>query len=148
MCGPRPSAFAEVNKRLLRTSITAYRSPLFRSAEGQRPGKVFRVCSGRNRQPFNWEDIETQSLLGVDGFAGGLQHLGDGKAMDSRNTKGPKIRRAAEFREAIFTEKPRQSITRSVHRASVITHAYSQIEVANRLGLHFSTFSRILAANQ
>ncbi len=46
-----------------------------RVAEGQRPGKIFRVCSGGNRQLFNLGNVEAQSLLGVEEFAEGLRPL-------------------------------------------------------------------------
>jgi hypothetical protein len=42
-----------------------------RSAEGQRR----KSTPGRNRRPFNWENLKAQSLLGVEGFAEGLRHL-------------------------------------------------------------------------
>jgi hypothetical protein len=60
--------------------------------------------------PSIWDDLEAQSLLGVDGFPEGLRRLVTEKTTDSRDTEESKIRRAAEFREAIFTEEPRQSI--------------------------------------
>ena len=71
----------------------------------------------------------------------------EGKATDSRDTEGSKIRKTAEFGEAIFTEKHGQSIKGLAHRRNCYAHGYSQMEVARFLRLHYSTISRIFAVN-
>ena len=72
---------------------------------------------------------------------------GDGKATDSRDTEGSTIRRATEFGETIFTEKTRQPSRDPLIAEAVTAHGYSQMEVASFLRPHYSTISRILAAN-
>ena len=46
-----------------------------RVAEGQRPGKYSEFAQAGIGGPSIWDDLEAQSLLGVEGFAEGLRHL-------------------------------------------------------------------------
>jgi hypothetical protein len=58
------------------------------------------------------DDVHAQACWQSKGLRMGP---GYGKATDSRDTEGTPIRRAAEFGEAIFTEKRTQSIQGSAH---------------------------------
>lgn len=53
-----------------------------------------------------WNDLEAQSLLGVEGFAEGLRHLVTGKQEIQEIPKG-QIRRPPDSEEAIFAQEPR-----------------------------------------
>ena len=68
--------------------------------------------------PSIWDNLEAQSLLGVEGFAEGLRPLVTKKARDKRDTEGAKICRAAELEETLFRAEPRQNIERPTHCAS------------------------------
>jgi len=90
--------------------------------------------------------VEAQSLLGIEGLRR-TPAPGDRKATDSRDTEGSKIRRAAEFGEAISQRSPGKVSRDRLIAEAITAHSYSQMEVANFLRLHYSTISRILAAN-
>jgi hypothetical protein len=68
---------------------------------GQRKANAQEKCSAFVQAGIGnlliWDDLQAQSLLGVEGFAHGLRHL---------VTEKQQIRRATEFGEAIFNEKP------------------------------------------
>jgi hypothetical protein len=109
------------------------------------PKKVFPVCSGRNRQPFNFE---AQSLLGVEGFAEGLRHLVTEKQQIREIPKGQRFVGRPSL-EKLLSQRNRGKASRDRRIAEAVTaHGYSQMEVASFLGLHYSTISRILAANK
>jgi hypothetical protein len=101
---------------------------VFQSAEGQRQGKVFRVCSNRKSATLQFTRIlrprvcwESKGLLRAP-------TPGYRKATDSRDTEGSKVRRAAEFEEAIFTRSPGKASRDRLIAESVTAHGYSQME--------------------
>ena len=72
--------------------------------------------------PSIWQELEAQSLLGVEGFVG-----------------RPSL-------EKLFSQKSRVKASRDRLIVKAVTqYGYSQMDVANFLALHYSTVSRIVA---
>jgi putative transposase len=98
--------------------------------------------------PSIWDNLEAQSLLGVEGFADGLRHLVTDKRQIREIPKGQRFAGRPTL-EKLFSQRSLGKISRDQLIAKAVTHCgYSQIELANFLGLHYSTISRILAATK
>jgi hypothetical protein len=110
--------------------------------------KYSEFVQARIGNPSNWDDLESQSLLGIEGFAGGTPAPSDRKATDSRDTEGSTIRRPAEFGEATLRGNRGKASRDRLIAEGVTAHGYSQMEVSSLLGLHYSMISRILAADK
>ena len=96
--------------------------------------------------PSIWEDLEAQSLLGVEGFAVGLRHLVTEKQQIREIPKGQRFVGRPTM-EKLFSQKSRSKTSRNRLIAKAVTeYGYSQMDLASFLGLHYSTISRILAA--
>lgn len=97
--------------------------------------------------PSIWNDLEAQSLLGVEGFAEGLRQHVTGKRKIREIPKGQRyVGRPALAK--LFSQKIRQKRLRDQLIAKAVTDfGYSQMELANHLDLHYSTISRIVAAS-
>lgn len=96
--------------------------------------------------PSIWDDLEAQSLLGVEGFAEGLRHLVTKKQKIREIPKGQRFAGRPPL-EKLFPQKSRGKTSRDQLIAKAVTHyGYSQMELARFLGLHYSTISRILGA--
>ena len=96
--------------------------------------------------PSIWDDLEAQSLLGVEGFAEGLRHLVTEKQQIREIPKGQRFVGRPRL-EKLFSQKSRSKTSRDRLIAKAVTeHGYSQMDLASFLGLHYSTISRILAA--
>jgi REP element-mobilizing transposase RayT len=113
-----------------------------RRKEAQRRYRAF-VEAGIGRKGI-WEEVRGQSLLGEAGFAENLMGYLKGQ-QDIREI--PRSQRFADrpsllhfFTSEITNRKDRdRKIIEAVER-----HAYSQREVADHLGLHYTTVSRIM----
>src|SRR5262245_20394929 len=96
--------------------------------------------------PSIWDDLEAQSLLGVEGFAVGLRHLVTEKQQIREIPKGQRFVGRPTM-EKLFSQKSRSKTSRDRLIAKAVTeYGYSQMDLASFLGLHYSTVSRILAA--
>jgi REP-associated tyrosine transposase len=91
-----------------------------------------------------WEDLEAQSLLGLEGFAEALKDHVAGK---QKLREVPKAQRfiARVSLKKLFEESGGGKAKRDGRIAeAVYKHGYSQIEVARHLKLHYSTISRLI----
>jgi REP-associated tyrosine transposase len=93
-----------------------------------------------------WNELQAQSLLGVEGFADGLRHL----VIEKQPIR--EIPREQRFvgrptLEKLFSRTGRSKSSRDGLVVKAVTqYGYSQMDLASFLGLHYSTISRILAA--
>jgi putative transposase len=95
--------------------------------------------------PSIWDNLEAQSLLGVEGFAEGLRHLVTEKQQVREIPKGQRFVGRPSLNK-LFSERSRGKASRDPLIGKAIRdYGYSQMEVASFLGLHYSTISRIVA---
>ncbi len=93
-----------------------------------------------------WENLEAQSLLGLEGFAEALKDHVAGKQKLREVPKAQRLMGRVSLMN-LFDEsgggkaKRNQRIAEAVYR-----HGYSQIQVAHHLKLHYSTVSRLIKA--
>jgi putative transposase len=91
-----------------------------------------------------WENLEAQSLLGLEGFADALR----GHVTSRQNLREiPKGQRLIDrpSLEKLFEGRGKKKTARNrTIRDAVDQHGYSQIEVARYLRLHYSTVSRLI----
>jgi putative transposase len=91
-----------------------------------------------------WEDLEAQSLLGLEGFAEALKDHVVGKQKLREVPKAQRFMARVSLKK-LFEEggggkaKRDRRITEAVYN-----HGYSQVEVARHLKLHYSTVSRLI----
>ena len=91
-----------------------------------------------------WEELEAQSLLGVEGFAEGLRHLVAEKQQMREIPKGQRFAGRPTL-EKLFPRRISDRTARDqLIEKAVNEFGYSQMEVAAFLDLHYSTISRIL----
>ena len=96
--------------------------------------------------PSIWQDLEAQSLLGVEGFADGLRRLVTEKQQIREIPKGQRFVGRPSL-EKLFSQKSRVKASRDRLIVKAVTrYGYSQMDVANFLALHYSTVSRIVAS--
>jgi putative transposase len=96
-------------------------------------------------RPSIWDQLEAQSLLGVEGFAEGLRHLVTEKQQVREIPKGQRFVGRPSLKK-LFSERSRGKESRDPLIAKAVRdYGYSQIEVASFLGFHYSTISRIVA---
>ncbi|HTN71537.1 MAG TPA: transposase [Methylomirabilota bacterium] len=91
-----------------------------------------------------WDELEGQSLLGVDGFAEGLLEHVKGKKQIREIPKGQRYVARPSLQNLFKTVGNRKSSRNRLMTEAVNRHGYSQIEVADFLGLHYSTVSRLM----
>ena len=92
-----------------------------------------------------WDELEAQSLLGVEGFATGLRHLVTEKQQIREIPKGQRFAGRPRL-EKLFSQRSVGKKSRDHLIAKAVTdYGYSQMELAAFLNLHYSTISRILA---
>jgi putative transposase len=96
----------------------------------------------------SWEDVEAQSLLGVEGFAEGLRHLVVEKQQIREIPKGQRFVERPSLEKLFSTRSPGKASRNRLVAEAVTAHGYSQMEVASFLGLHYSTISRILTTDK
>jgi len=91
-----------------------------------------------------WENLEAQSLLGLEGFAQALRgHVRGQQTLreipkEQRLMGRPSLKRLFEKMENAITKR-NHLIADAVHK-----YGYSQMEVARQVGLHYSTVSRLI----
>ena len=93
-----------------------------------------------------WENLEAQSLLGLEGFAEALRGHVTGKQKVREIPKGQRlIGRPSldKLFEGAWEEENSRGIEQ-ISRCGQTNHGYSQIEVARHLKLHYSTVSRLI----
>lgn len=91
-----------------------------------------------------WENLEAQSLLGVEGFAEALRPHVSGKVKMKEIPKGQRLMGRPSL-DKLFqkTEASKASRDRAIAEA-VSKYGYGQIEVARYLKLHYATISRLV----
>jgi hypothetical protein len=95
--------------------------------------------------PSIWENLEGQSLLGVEGFAEGLRHLVREKQQVREIPKGQRFAGRPSLKKLFSGRRYGKASRDRIIAKAVTDHGYSQMEVASFLGLHYSTISRIVA---
>jgi putative transposase len=98
--------------------------------------------------PSIWENLQAQSLLGVEGFAEGLRHLVTEKQQIREIPKGQRFVGRPTLEKLFSQKSPGKAFRDRLIAEAVTAHGYSQMEVASFLGLHYSTISRILAVDK
>ena len=93
-----------------------------------------------------WEGLTGQSLLGVEGFVEGLLPHVMGKMKIREIPKGQRYIGRPSLEELFRTAAHRKAHRDKVISQAVRRYGYSQIEVADFLGLHYSTVSRLMKA--
>jgi putative transposase len=101
------------------------------------------VSEGIGRSTI-WEDLEAQSLLGLEGFAEALKDHVVGKQKLREVPKAQRFMARVSLKKLIEEggggkAKRDRRITEAVYN-----HGYSQVEVARHLKLHYSTVSRLI----
>ena len=95
-----------------------------------------------------WENLQAQSLLGLEGFAEALKEHVAGKQKLSEVPKAQRLMGRISLKK-LFEEggggkaKRNRRIVEAVYQ-----HGYSQIEVARHLELHYSTISRLMKSTK
>ena len=90
-----------------------------------------------------WENLEAQSLLGVEGFADALREHVTGKRTLREIPKGQRLLGRASLKKLFDgAGKGKAQRDRMISKA-VHEHGYSQVDVARHLKLHYSTISRL-----
>jgi putative transposase len=92
-----------------------------------------------------WEELEAQSLLGVEGFAEGLRHLVTEKQQIREIPAGQRFAGRPTLEKLFGQRSSGKSRRDQLIARAVSEFGYSQMEVASFLKLHYSTISRILA---
>ncbi len=91
-----------------------------------------------------WENLEAQSLLGLEGFADALRGHVTSKQNVREIPKGQRLIDRPSL-EKLFEGRGKKKTARDrTIRDAVDQHGYSQIEVARHLKLHYSTVSRLI----
>jgi len=91
-----------------------------------------------------WENLEAQSLLGLEGFAEALSGHVRGQQTLREIPKGQRLMGRPSLKRLF--EKMENAITKRNHLIADAVHkyGYSQMEVARQVGLHYSTVSRLI----
>jgi REP element-mobilizing transposase RayT len=95
--------------------------------------------------PSIWDDLEAQSLLGVEGFAEGLRHHVTGKKKIREIPKGQRFVGRPTLERLFSPRNHRKESRDQLITKAVTDYGYSQMALASFLGLHYSTISRIVA---
>jgi putative transposase len=93
-----------------------------------------------------WEELQAQSLLGVEGFAEGLRHLVSEKQQIREIPTGQRFAGRPTLEKLFGQRSSGKSRRDQLIARAVSEFGYSQMEVASFLKLHYSTISRILAS--
>ena len=91
-----------------------------------------------------WENLEAQSLLGLEGFADALRGHVTGKETVREIPKGQRLIGRASLKKLFDGAGKGKAIRDRVISKAVNEHGYSQMEVARHLKLHYSTISRLI----
>ena len=92
-----------------------------------------------------WDELKGQSLLGVEGFVNGLLPHVSGKMKIRQIPKGQRYVGRPSLGQLFKTAGSRKAARDKMIAEAVNKYGYSQVELADFLGLHFSTISRLLA---
>jgi putative transposase len=94
-----------------------------------------------------WNSVKAQSVFGDDDFIENLADYIKGKRQIPEIAKSQRFMNKPPLRDIFRSEvlADRQKRDRSIGKA-VLEHGYSQREVADHLGIHFTSVSRILRA--
>jgi REP-associated tyrosine transposase len=91
-----------------------------------------------------WDELEAQSLLGVEGFAEGLRHFLSEKQQIREIPKGQRFVGRPAL-EKLFSRRSMSKQSRGqLMTKAVGDYGYSQMALASFLNLHYSTISRML----
>ena len=90
-----------------------------------------------------WENLEAQSLLGLEGFAEALKDHVAGKQKLREVPKAQRLMGRVSLKKLFEESEGKAKRDRRIMEA-VYKHGYSQIEVARHLKLHYSTISRLI----
>jgi plasmid maintenance system antidote protein VapI len=91
-----------------------------------------------------WENLEAQSLLGLEGFAEALREHVTGKETIQEILKGQRFLGRPTLKQ-LFDESKSSKVRRDrLIGVAIKEHGYSQMEVARHLKLHYSTISRLI----
>ena len=128
---------------------TAWILGQFSGKRGKAEAEYRKFVSWGIGKPTIWSEVRGQSLLGEEDFVDRLaDHLKKHKDI-------PEIPRSQRYTdrpslEKIFDHKTRETITRrnKAIREAVEKHGYRQREVADHLGLFFTSISRIMNKKQ
>ena len=91
-----------------------------------------------------WENLEAQSLLGLEGFAEALRGHVTGKETIREIPKGQRLIGRASLKKLFEKAGKEKAIRDGLISEAVNQHGYSQMEVARYLKLHYSTVSRLI----
>jgi len=91
-----------------------------------------------------WENLEAQSLLGLEGFADALRGHVTGKETVREIPKGQRLIGRASLKKLFAEAGKGKAIRDRLIAKAVKDHGYSQMEVARHLKLHYSTISRLI----
>lgn len=91
-----------------------------------------------------WENLEAQSLLGLEGFADALRGHVTGKETVREIPNGQRLIGRASLKKLFDKAGKGKAIRDRVISNAVNEHGYSQMEVARHLKLHYSTISRLI----
>jgi putative transposase len=97
--------------------------------------------------PSIWDDLQAQSLSGVEGFADGIRHLVREKQQIREIPKGQRFVGRPSL-EKLFSQSASKASRDQLSAEAITVHGYGQMEVATFLGIHWSTISRILTVNE
>jgi REP-associated tyrosine transposase len=113
-----------------------------RQSTGQEKYREY-VSEGIGGVPI-WENLEAQSLLGLEGFAEALKDHVAGRQKLREVPKAQRLMGRVSLKK-LFEESGGGKAKRDRRIAeAVYHHGYSQIEVARHLELHYSTVSRLI----
>jgi REP-associated tyrosine transposase len=90
-----------------------------------------------------WETLESQSLLGLEGFAEALKDHVTGKRRVREIPRAQRLVGRSSLKELFGKVTGKAKRDRLIANA-VYKHGYSQIQVARYLQLHYSTVSRLI----
>jgi REP-associated tyrosine transposase len=93
-----------------------------------------------------WEELKGQSLLGVEGFAEGLLGHVSGKTKIREIPKGQRYVGRRSLAKLFYSNRNKKFSRNQKIAEAVTRYGYSQMELADFLGLHYSTISRLINA--
>ncbi len=92
-----------------------------------------------------WKDLRAQSILGESEFVEGLVEYVKGREKVPEIPKSQRFMNRPDLRTLFGVDVLREKSKRNVRIAEAVQkHGYTQREVANHLGMHFASVSRIL----
>ena len=91
-----------------------------------------------------WEDLEAQSLLGLEGFAEALKDHVAGKRRVREIPREQRLIGRLSLKELFGKAAGEKAKRDRLIAEAVYKHGYSQIELARYLQLHYSTISRVI----